>query len=353
MPKSRIAIISTPRSGNTWVNYCLSDILGYPTVGIHRYSDIQASLVLPNRLILQIHWQHEDKVFQNFLTKNHFFKLTIARHPLDVLISILRFTQVQTSPLLWLDNKISVLDLPGVDPSQQKFIDWCLSDNATKILEISYMWAMSGDAYLLRYEDMIEDPVKRMQEILNKVGAKTSDKTIKTTIDKFSPEFFRQKQQHSWRATKDNWHEFFTKSDAKKIFQKHKHIFEYFNYDISGAVNRSRLSNLGKWDVVTSRVSPEAYLYRAITDIDSQAKHLQFENINKDQKIELYQRHVDEQQSEISRIGARIKELENLASLTLKGVGLKTRLKRAAYGLTTDWVRYVRNSKKDNNNPNS
>lgn len=51
---------------------------------------------IPDRCVLQIHWYREPN-FQRFLFENRFKVVSIARHPLDVLISILHFIRYDQS----------------------------------------------------------------------------------------------------------------------------------------------------------------------------------------------------------------------------------------------------------------
>ena len=50
----RIAVISTPRSGNSWIRSVLAGALGMQEIAVHNYLDIQEQL--PDRCFLQIHW---------------------------------------------------------------------------------------------------------------------------------------------------------------------------------------------------------------------------------------------------------------------------------------------------------
>ena len=83
----RIAVISSPRSGNTWVRSVLGDILRLQQFAVHNYIELEN---IPDRCIVQLHWYREPNL-QRFLNDRRFKTLVLARHPLDVLVSILNF----------------------------------------------------------------------------------------------------------------------------------------------------------------------------------------------------------------------------------------------------------------------
>jgi len=62
---TRIAIVSTPRSGNTWLRHMLSEILGTKEIAVHSF---QSVVNIPNSVILQIHTYPNDEAI-NFLMK--------------------------------------------------------------------------------------------------------------------------------------------------------------------------------------------------------------------------------------------------------------------------------------------
>jgi hypothetical protein len=50
-------------------------------------------------------------------------------------------------------------------------------------------------------------------------------------------------------------------------------------------------------------------------------------------------------QAQMQTLQQSVESLQEVVSLTLKGVPLHERIKRAAFGLTVDWVRFKKNSK--------
>src|SRR5262249_5171768 len=88
-PRLRIAIVSTPRSGNTWLRGLLSHVYELEELAAHTPDEV-AWDALPARCVLQIHWRRVEP-FVSQLARHGFRVVAIARHPLDVLISALNY----------------------------------------------------------------------------------------------------------------------------------------------------------------------------------------------------------------------------------------------------------------------
>ena len=152
----RLALISTPRSGNTWVSKFLASALRLEQDAVHNWKEV--SLPLPERYILQVHWYREPQ-FQEWLNENGFIPVVIARHPLDVLISILRFVKHEPQTRRWLegDGELPV-GLEQADPTSDVFLDWAVGSGAENLLSVSYAWWQNEKALRLRYEDAVHNP---------------------------------------------------------------------------------------------------------------------------------------------------------------------------------------------------
>src|SRR4051812_30505375 len=96
----RIAVVSTPRAGNTWVRLLLGTAYQIPHLARHALADADWA-ALPPEVVLQIHWRPEP-AFVAKLAEQGFRVVTVARHPLDVLISILHFCIYESESEQWL-----------------------------------------------------------------------------------------------------------------------------------------------------------------------------------------------------------------------------------------------------------
>src|SRR5690606_3590182 len=75
----RIAVLSTPRSGNTWLRHLLASLFDLWQHAVHRPSDLDWD-ALPERAVVQLHWHRVEPLVS--LVEQHRFRVAVlARHP--------------------------------------------------------------------------------------------------------------------------------------------------------------------------------------------------------------------------------------------------------------------------------
>jgi hypothetical protein len=217
----RIAIISTPRSGNTWLRHILST--GYDLIGIMAHSPIDVDWAhLPEHCVLQIHWHRTDS-FVDRLEHYGFRVIALARHPFDVLISILQFS-LYNSTARWLEgeagNEAGIL---GAMPRSNAFLRYCKGPRATALLNLTGEWWSSPGCIRARYEDLVDDApaaVTRLAETLGRALKWPLDKVIEKT----SLHTLRQHTRgdhHFWLGKVGIWRCLLTATEADLLQQEH------------------------------------------------------------------------------------------------------------------------------------
>jgi hypothetical protein len=112
---------------------------------------------LPPKCCLQIHWYREPN-FQRFLHLHSFHIVTLRRHPLDILISVLHFIQHEPQTAVWLKGNAEIpAQLSGEAPTSDAFLEWAISWGAENLLSISYQWAHHPSAIKLSYEELVKN----------------------------------------------------------------------------------------------------------------------------------------------------------------------------------------------------
>src|SRR5437867_9142568 len=87
----RVAIIGTPRSGNCWLMHLLTCVYDVPGL----FPSVPANVDwprLPRDCVLILHWRRVGTGLETQLAEHGFRTVVLARHPLDVLISVLHHT---------------------------------------------------------------------------------------------------------------------------------------------------------------------------------------------------------------------------------------------------------------------
>ena len=184
----KLALISTPRSGNTWLRSLLSELYALESYAVHSPLDIHWA-GLPERCIYQIHWEPEESFIKQ-LKAAEFKLLTICRHPLDTLISILHFCRFEPQTASWLDGKGGdESSIIGKTPASNAFLNYSVSERAQRLLSISSQWKQLEECPVIQYEKLVEDPIKELSKLIDIFGHFHCP--IKPTIKKYVISVFK------------------------------------------------------------------------------------------------------------------------------------------------------------------
>ena len=241
----RVAIISSPRCGNTFLRLCLADILSLNTDAFHEPKSFPS--VFPEDFIFQLHWQNDDKLYK-YLLKKKFKIITLTRNPLDIFISILRFTRHKKQVENWLKGELDIQQsfFKKWQPNDSDFINWCTSKYSKKLLSVSLEWSKLDNIHLIRYEDLIYKPFEELKKINDFLDLNTfNQKRIEIILKKYDINYFKNLPNlHGWKGKSGNWKLFFKKNNAKKIYDYHQNFFKIFNYQEKFDHMENNLENL-------------------------------------------------------------------------------------------------------------
>ena len=158
-----MAIISTPRSGNTWLRHLLSRLYQAATIPFHSPFEIEWNK-LPVDCILQLHW-HPESSFLAHLENGGFRVVVLSRHPLDVLISILHFALTDQT-CRWLEGEGgNERPIFGTMPRSTAFTDYATGPRAKALLAISHEWWSIAGCHTLHYENLVAQTVTELTKL--------------------------------------------------------------------------------------------------------------------------------------------------------------------------------------------
>lgn len=229
----RVALISTPRSGNTWVTNMVARAFELKEQWVHSPSDIDWDN-LPDRVVLQLHWQRTPD-FVEKLRAHGFHVVVMSRHPLDVLISILVYCQHDSSTLNWLNGAGGdERSLSGAYPLSDPFLNYAIGARAAALLGVSQEWWNHSDVCPVRYEDLLEDTFSQMRRVVASIGQPLRV-PLEDVIEEFRPSATRQKSVqflfHVWSAQAGLWRQLLTSDFARRIHEVHRNIFDTLGYE--------------------------------------------------------------------------------------------------------------------------
>ncbi|GIW85769.1 MAG: hypothetical protein KatS3mg108_0093 [Isosphaeraceae bacterium] len=213
----RIALVSTPRSGNTWIRHLLGDAYAIPTLARHALEPDQWAS-LPPECVLQMHWLREPGLVER-LRAEGFRVVTIARHPFDVLISILHVAVHDVQSEQWLlglagDESI----LWGAWPRHPVFLEYAASPRAAALLAVSREWAADPEAVVVRYEAFVADPAGALADAVARIGpARAADLADVAARHTMAEQRRRHVNNHFWMGRPGLWRELLPAPEAAQL----------------------------------------------------------------------------------------------------------------------------------------
>ena len=232
----RLAVISTPRSGNTWFRLLLHSAFGLEERGVHNPSDLDWSR-LPERFVLQLHWPPTDALRQQ-LAAHGFQPITLARHPLGVLISILHYVPNHPDSARWLEGTGGdERSIVGALPRSGAFLRYATGPRAAALLNVSRDWWTVPGTCQARYEDLVADPVATLERLSNDLGIEPVVPLV-AAVETFNLSRLRdaRRDQHAWRGDPDLWKTLLPSSEALQICRTHDACMRTLGYQCDADV---------------------------------------------------------------------------------------------------------------------
>jgi hypothetical protein len=232
-------IAATPRAGNTLVQRLLAGSSCYEVVAAHSLGDIDLGQLGPC-VLLQVHAGRSSQSIE-FAARAGVTLVTIARNPLDVLLSMLHFCRNALQAFYWLDGQAFEYpgQLVGASPTSPAFVDWATGDRAARLLAVTVSWWNDPAVIRLRYEDVVGDTGTVMAGLARDLGlgcglARDEARRIQATALRGFP------NHHRWRAKPGGWRDLLPEATARTFHEAHRAVFDALGYGAPGpAVDRA------------------------------------------------------------------------------------------------------------------
>lgn len=226
----RLALVATPRSGNTWFRKLLADLYELESLSVHTPAEIDWG-TLPARCILQLHW-HPTPEFLGQLKTGSFRAITIQRHPLDVLLSVLHFSAHEPQTARWLDGEGGgESTLHGAGPYSREFLDYVRSPRATALLSITPEWKSIPGVLSVCYEELATATEATLASVEEQLGPRRRD--LATIVNNARIENLRRHSgnHHFWQGKPGHWSRLLTRRLVSEAYRTHGQVFELLGYE--------------------------------------------------------------------------------------------------------------------------
>lgn len=236
----RIAVVSTPRSGNTWLRLMLNHAYRFDQHDngeLHLYNPYETPWSdLPDRCVMMTHW-HRVEPLVSFLKEHRFTVVTLARHPLDVLLSILQYSPCEGS-LRWLEG-MNGDERPifHTTPQSETFLHYATSPRAQALLDVSAQWWTARGCHRIRYEDLVAEPTRTLSQLGRRFGAPPSV-SFRESVEAHKLERLQTTEnqrahipaRHFWQGKPGLWRSLFSADSAHRIAEAHTKVFSTLGY---------------------------------------------------------------------------------------------------------------------------
>jgi hypothetical protein len=305
----RLAIISTPRSGNSWLRRLLGGAYGLVEIGVHAPDEVPWD-TLPERCVLQLHWPRED-TFVAQLEQHEFQVVVIARHPLDILISLLNY--LNTFPVdkdVW-RNQASLRGdggdergLLGATPRSAAFLDYARGPRAQKLLAVTRAWWQAPGAKRVRYEDLVAEPRRTFRQLIYDIGYNPRRAPVEVIADN-TVDRLRSSDRvwnfHIWQGRPGLWKSLLPRREALEIAAALSDYFIELCYVCDFDANLSESQADANWFALELDV-----IRRSLDDARAQLRAAEATAHATRLQLEVFQQALAEARAEKEALGAAL-----------------------------------------------
>jgi hypothetical protein len=248
---NRFFIVSTPRSGNVYMRRVLTGVLGLPNYAVWTPAEARWDEFPPD-LSLAIHWRYSREL-EGFVRERGFRITVTARHPLDVLLSILHYAPTDNDTNRWLEGEAGDERalVAGTTPVDEAFVRYALSWRFAALLEVSTGWAPSADA-LLRYAEFVTDPRRELETLLRQFGLRAVN-DVDAVVREHSPQQTQARTPgHYWQGAPNHWRRLIVPKLADAIRDRHPRAFTTFGFACDPDPDLTEAQALANWRALHS-----------------------------------------------------------------------------------------------------
>jgi hypothetical protein len=158
----RIVILSTPKTGNTWLRFLLHEAYRIPIFELpEEWASGSTKDLLP-RFVTHTHLFPSESLVR-WLVENRVVVLTTIRHPADTFLSLFHYVKCHDTAS---DPSAAMLKQDGDCPGKNALRH--VKYSFPQSYAISLAWAKLG-SHVVRYEDLLVDPLSKLREITSKI----------------------------------------------------------------------------------------------------------------------------------------------------------------------------------------
>ena len=179
-----------------------------------------------------MHWRRTPALTRR-LREGGFHVMTVVRHPLDVLLSVLQFCLHDDSTMGWLGGEAGdERPIRGAMPGSAAFLDYAVGPRAAALLAVGPDWAADPDCILVRYEELVADAPGELRRIAEALGEPDRRSAAEVAAAATLPAMRARTgvAHHFWQGRPGLWRALLTAPSAGRIAEAHRDCFAALGY---------------------------------------------------------------------------------------------------------------------------
>ena len=162
----KLVIVSTPKSGNTWLRLLLHEVYRLPMPEIPFEFSEEALSKLPESWVAQQHYFPGQRLLA-WAERERAVFLTTIRHPGDVLVSLWHYVHAYANDPRWEGDPVGVMRGDRDRPGEQT-ADY-VREGFPHYLDLSLAWITNGRSIIVKYEDLCRDPDAELARVVRAI----------------------------------------------------------------------------------------------------------------------------------------------------------------------------------------
>jgi len=226
----------------------LARVIGGTELAAHSPDEIPWN-ELESRCIVAMHW-HRTPELCRVLAENRFETIVTVRNPLDILVSILHFSQYEPATARWLCGEAGgETQLRGADPTSQVFLDYALSRRASVLLHVSAEWHTAANG-VIRYEELVADPQGTVELALRTLRCKPAALPGDAVREHSVGQMKSLPNHHVWRGEPGLWRRLIVPDFRQAIYRHYKDLYELWGFECPDNFALSREQAKANWSAI-------------------------------------------------------------------------------------------------------
>lgn len=271
-PPVRLAIVSTPRTGTNWLQCLLGRLCAVTSLSPVNPRNV-AWRSLPAECVLILHWRPTPDLMA-LLQAERFRVVTLARHPFDVLLSILHFALREATDG-WLEGEgggeQSIL---GQSPTSAAFLEYATGPRAAALLDVSAAWWQEPECVKVRYEDLIHDTSATLHRVVEALNLPCRQPIADAVACAALPQMRRrsaERAHHFWQGKPNLWRELLPVAVVEALAEAHADSLARLDYACRPAAALTPAIAQARWleliGLTEAADADVATLQRALTQV--------------------------------------------------------------------------------------